>query len=202
MKENFKLGIILAIITSIAGILLGLANGVTKDAIAENSKLNKEDLALIMPLATSVEETDKELEGNILEILEGKNGSEEVGYLFKVNTKGFHGPVDLMIAISNEGKTTGVKVISHSETPGLGAKIDEDKFKERFKNIPIDKGINMVKTTPTTENEVEGVTGATISSKAVGTAVNEAINYYRVNIQGEAPIDENGTDANSGASES
>jgi electron transport complex protein RnfG len=129
MKENFKLGIILAIITSIAGVLLGLANGVTKDAIAENSKLNKEDLALIMPLATSVEETDKELEGNILEILEGKNGSEEVGYLFKVNTKGFHGPVDLMIGISNEGKTTGLKVISHSETPGLGAKIDEDKFK-------------------------------------------------------------------------
>jgi electron transport complex protein RnfG len=202
MKENFKLGIILAIITSIAGVLLGLANGVTKDAIAENSKLNKEDLALIMPLATSVEETDKELEGNILEILEGKNGSEEVGYLFKVNTKGFHGPVDLMIAISNEGKMTGIKVISHSETPGLGAKIDEDKFKERFKNVPIDKGVSMVKTTPTTENEVEGVTGATISSKAVGTAVNEAINYYRVNIQGEAPIDENGTDANSGASES
>ncbi|WP_326512804.1 RnfABCDGE type electron transport complex subunit G [Clostridium intestinale] len=202
MKENFKLGIILAIITSIAGVLLGLANGVTKDAIAENSKLNKEDLALIMPLATSVEETDKELEGNILEILEGKNGSEEVGYLFKVNTKGFHGPVDLMIGISNEGKTTGLKVISHSETPGLGAKIDEDKFKERFKNVPIDKGISMVKTTPTSENEVEGVTGATISSKAVGTAVNEAINYYRVNIQGEAPIDENGTDANSGASES
>ena len=202
MKENFKLGIILAIITSIAGVLLGLANGVTKDAIAENSKLNKEDLALIMPLATSVEETDKELEGNILEILEGKNGSEEVGYLFKVNTKGFHGPVDLMIAISNQGKITGLKVISHSETPGLGAKIDEDKFKERFKNVPIDKGISMVKTTPTSENEVEGVTGATISSKAVGTAVNEAINYYRVNIQGEAPIDENGTDANSGASES
>jgi H+/Na+-translocating ferredoxin:NAD+ oxidoreductase subunit G len=202
MKENFKLGIILAIITSIAGVLLGLANGFTKDAIAENSKLNKEDLALIMPLATSVEETDKKLEGNILEILEGKNGSEAVGYLFKVNTKGFHGPVDLMIAISNEGKTTGLKVISHAETPGLGAKIDEDKFKERFKNIPINKGINIVKTTPTNENEVEGVTGATISSKAVGTAVNEAINYYKVNIQGEAPIDENGTDANSGASES
>lgn len=202
MKENFKLGIILAIITSIAGVLLGLANGVTKDAIAENSKLNKEDLALIMPLATSVEETDKKLEGNILEVLEGKNGSEGVGYLFKVNTKGFHGQVDLMIAISNEGKMTGLKVISHSETPGLGAKIDEDKFKERFKNVPIDKGISMVKTTPTSENEVEGVTGATISSKAVGTAVNEAINYYRVNIQGEAPIDENGTDANSGASES
>lgn len=202
MKENFKLGIILAIITSIAGVLLGLANGVTKDAIAENSKLNKEDLALIMPLATSVEETDKELEGNILEILEGKNGSEGVGYLFKVNTKGFHGPVDLMIAISSKGKMTGLKVISHSETPGLGAKIDEDKFKERFKNVPIGKGISMVKTTPTSENEVEGVTGATISSKAVGTAVNEAINYFKVNIQGEAPIDENGTDANSGASES
>lgn len=202
MKENFKLGIILAIITSIAGVLLGLANNVTKAAIAENSKLNKEDLAILMPLATSVEETDKELEGNILEILEGKNGSEGVGYLFKVTTKGFHGAVELMIGISSEGTMTGIKVISHSETPGLGAKIDEEKFTSRFKDVPIDKGISMVKTSPASESEVEGVTGATISSKAVGTAVNEAINYYRVNIQGDAPIEENGTDANSGASES
>lgn len=202
MREYLKLGMVLAIITSIAGVLLGVANDVTKDAIAENSKLNKEDLAIIMPQATSVEELDKELQGNILEVFEGKNGSDGVGYLFKVTTKGFHGPVDMMIAISNDSKLTGIKILSHSETPGLGAKITEEKFTSRFSDVSIENGISIVKNSPSKDNEIEGVTGASISSKAVGTAVNEVVNYFRVNIQGEAPVENNGTDATSGASES
>ncbi len=201
MKQNLKLGLILGIITAVAGMVLGFANNVTKDAIAANSKLNKDDLAFIMPLATSVEETDIALEGNVLEVLQAKNETEDVGYLFKVTSKGFHGAVDMMIGISMEGKLTGLKIVSHSETPGLGAKIGEEKFTSRFSNIPIKDGITIIKTSPTSEIEVEGVTGATISSKAVGSAVNEAINYFRVNIQGEEPIVEEETDGTSGATE-
>ncbi len=201
MKENLKLGIILGIITSIAGLFLGFASNLTKDVIAENSKLNKEDLALVMPLATYVEDTDKALEGNIIEVLEGKNASESIGYLFNVTAKGFHGAINLMIGISNDGKLTGIKVISHTETPGLGSKIDHESFTSRFKEIATDKGVSIIKTTPVNENEVEGVSGATISSKAVGSAVNDAINYFRVNIQGKVPIEDNEPDTTSGATE-
>lgn len=198
MRENLKLGIILGLITSIAGLFLGLSNSFTKDAIAENSKLAKEDLAIIMPLATYVDETDEALEGNILEILEGKNNSESAGYLFKVTSKGFHGAINLMIGISKEGTLTGVKIISHSETPGLGAKIEDENFTSKFKDRTTDKKISITKAAPVNEGEVEGVSGATISSKAVATAVNEAINYFRIHMQGAVPI-EDGTDATSGA---
>lgn len=201
MIRNLKLGLILGVITAVAAVFLGVANQVTEDAIAANSKLNKDDLAIIMPLATTVEESDQTLEGNILEILEGKNATEVVGYLFKVTTKGFHGALDLMIGVSNEGKLTGIKVMKHSETPGLGSKIAEEKFTSRFSDVPIDNGISITKIAPTKENEVEGVTGATISSKAVGKAVNEAINYYRVKIKGEAPIVDEDTDGTSGATD-
>ena len=154
-----------------------------------------------MPLATYVEDTDKALEGNIIEVLEGKNASESVGYLFNVTAKGFHGAINLMIGISNDGKLTGIKVISHTETPGLGSKIDHESFTSRFKEITTDKGVSIIKTTPVNENEVEGVSGATISSKAVGSAVNDAINYFRVNIQGKVPIEDTEPDATSGATE-
>lgn len=201
MKENFKLGAILLLITSIAGLLLGVANDLTKDAILENSKLNKEDLKIILPAAESIEETDLQGNETITEIYKAKNGSEEVGYVFKVTTKGFHGPVDLVVAISNEDIITGIKVMTHTETPGLGARIVDEEFRSKFNNLSITDDIEMVKTPPTKENEVEAITGATVSSKAVGAAVTDALRFYKETIKGEEVAPKEETDANTAASD-
>lgn len=194
MKENLKLGGILLTITVIAGLLLGFANNLTKDAILENSKVSKEDLKLILPEASSIKDTDGvEKSETINEVYDALDGSgNKVGNVLKVTTKGFHGPVELIIAISKEDKVSGVKILSHSETPGLGAKIAEPKFIEKIKNLPIAEDIEMVKITPSKDNQVEGVSGASISSRAVGTAINDVIRYYKENIKGEdvAPKEE------------
>ena len=94
--------------------------------------------------------------------------------------------------ISSEDKVTGMKVLAHSETPGLGAKITEPAFMERIKDLPIAEDIEIVKVTPSKDNQVEGVSGASVSSKAVATAVNDAIRFYKENIKGEevAPKEE------------
>lgn len=193
MKENLKLGAILLLITSIAGFLLGFANDATKDAILENSKVSKEDLKLILPVATSIKESEIEASDEISEVYEAYDDeSEKVGYVFKLTTKGFHGPVDLVIAIGSDNKVSGMKVLAHSETPGLGAKITEDKFTSKITNLPIDEEIEMVKVSPTKENQVEAISGATVSSKAVGTAINDVIRFYKGNVIGEeiAPKEE------------
>lgn len=200
MKENFKLGAILLLITSIAGLLLGFANDLTKEAILENSKLNKEDLKLIMPMAEAIEDTEIEGTETISEIYKATNGSGEVGYVFKVTTKGFHGPVDLVVAISNEDVVTGMKVMSHSETPGLGARIVEESFRTRFNNLSIANDIEMVKTKPQKENEVEAITGASVSSKAVGAAVTDALRFYKETIKGEEVAPKEESDATTSAS--
>ena len=85
-----------------------------------------------------------------------------------------------------------MKVLAHSETPGLGAKITEPAFMERVKDLPIAEDIEIVKVTPSKDNQVEGVSGASVSSKAVATAVNDAIRFYKENIKGEevAPKEE------------
>lgn len=199
MKENFKLGAILLLITSVAGLLLGFANELTKEAILANSALNKEDLKLIMPKADSVEISDIEGSEVVTEIYNAKSGSEQVGYVFKVTTKGFHGPVDLVVAISNEDVITGMKVMSHSETPGLGARIVEEQFRTRFNNLPISEDIKMVKTSPSKESEVEAITGATVSSNAVGTAVTDALRFYKENIKGEEVAPKEESDATTSA---
>ena len=194
MKENLKLGGILLTITVIAGLLLGIANSLTAEAILENSKVSKEDLKVILPAASSITDTkDIELNEIINEVYDALDGSgKKVGNVFKVTTKGFHGPVQLVIAISNEEKVTGMKVLAHSETPGLGAKITEPTFLNRISNLPIAEDIEMVKVAPSKDNQVQGVSGASVSSKAVGTAINDVIRFYKSNIKGEevAPKEE------------
>lgn len=193
MKSNIKLGAILLLITSIAGFLLGFANDLTRDAIIENSKVSKEDLKLILPVATSIKEAGVEASEEVSEVYEAYNdGNEKVGYVFKLTTKGFHGPVDLVVAIDRNDKVSGMKVLAHSETPGLGAKITEEKFTSKITNLPTEEDIEIVKTAPTKDNQVEGISGASVSSKAVGTAINDVIRFYKENIKGEnvAPKEE------------
>ena len=201
MKENFKLGGILLIITMIAGILLGFANNLTKEAIIENSKISKEDLSYIMPEAEKIQDMDIELdaEGNIKEVYEAVNGSDVVGYVLKVSSKGFHGAIDFVVGISKEDKVSGIKVLSHNETPGLGAKISEEKFTSRFKDKPLEY-LEVVKVTPNKETEVEAISGATSSSKASVNAVNEAITFYLEKVKGEVVEPKEDTDVDTGAS--
>lgn len=202
MKENFKLGGILLIITMIAGIVLGFANDLTKEAIIENSKVSKEDLSYIMPEAQGIQDMDMELdaEGNVKEIYEAVSGNDVVGYVLKVTSKGFHGAVDFVVGISKDDKVSGIKVLAHSETPGLGAKIAEEKFTSRFKDKPATEYLEVVKVTPNKDNEVEAISGATTSSKASVSAVNEAITFYLENIKGEEVAPQEDTDADTGAS--
>lgn len=202
MKENFKLGGILLIITMIAGLLLGFANDLTKEAIIENSKISKEDLNYIMPEAERIQDMDIELESEsgIKEIYEAVSGNNVVGYVLKVTSKGFHGAVDFVVGISNYDKVSGVKVLAHSETPGLGAKIAEDKFTQRFKDKPAMGYLEVVKVTPNKDTEVEAISGATTSSKASVNAVNEAITFYLEKIKGEVVEQKEDTDADTGAS--
>lgn len=184
MKENIKLGLILLIITSIAGFSLGLANNVTEAAIAANSKIYKEDLNAILPSADSIKDSSKKPVGDVKEVLDAYKGSQLVGHVIKVTAKGFHGDIDIFVAINKDGRETGIKIMSQVETPGVGSKIGEAGFQNSFKDKDTNAPLTLVKVPTTKSNEVEGVSGATISSKAVLSGVNEAIEFYKTNIKG------------------
>ena len=84
--------------------------------------------------------------------------------------------LDLLIAMNKDGSVKGIGVAGISETPGLGTKVNDSAFLDKFSGKS--EAVSIVKTAPKNENEIEAVTSATYSSKGVAKAVNIAITAY------------------------
>jgi electron transport complex protein RnfG len=84
-----------------------------------------------------------------------------------------------MTGIDVEGKITGVRLGNHNETPGLGANATLPYFYEQYENKSIDKDIEVSKVEPTKDNQIQAISGATITSSAVTSGVNMAINTFK-----------------------
>ncbi|MCS7174786.1 FMN-binding protein [Pseudothermotoga sp.] len=106
------------------------------------------------------------------------NGEEMYAYVFQGN--GLWGPIVGVIAVDSKvNKIFGIDFISQSETPGLGARIEEKWFKEQFRGKNVQHGLIVTRTRTGAENEVDAITGATSTSKAVERIVNDALNNLR-----------------------
>jgi len=184
MKKDsiVKNAFILFAITVIAGLLLGLTYNATAGARAYQTKL-KTEVALnsVLSGAKFSEETIQGEPTFITNVYRGtteEDGNGDLlGYAFQLKTtEGYGDSITLMAAIKADGKISGIDIISHSETPGLGAKADEDPFKSQFIGKTADTLV--VSKGATKPNEIDAIGGATITSRAVTNAVNEAIDYY------------------------
>ena len=96
-------------------------------------------------------------------------------YAVEVSPNGFGGAISMMVGIT-DGKVTGISIISHAETPGLGAvaSANTDKgtaFRDQFQGL-----INGI-TIGDGENQIDALTGATITSQAIVDGVNAALEY-------------------------
>jgi len=197
-KEIISLGIRLLIITAIAALILGWAHKITLEPIKQqNIKTNNEAMKEVLPsaegfkkLGAAVPEAGEKLElqlpqdGLILEVNKGEKGGQVAGYAVKVATKGYGGKIEMIVGISKEGKVEGIKILSHTETPGLGANATNPEFSGQYKGKPIDKQLDVVKTAPSGDNQIQALTGATITSKAVTKGVNDAVAFYNKELKG------------------
>lgn len=183
MKETIKLGAILFIITAIAAAILAVADGKTKNTIAElGIKASDEARKEVFSDADSFKEIDsaklKEIiasNPDIVEIYDAIDGSgKSIGYVIKTSTGGYAAQIEVITGISAEGSLTGMKVVKNSETPGLGTLAAEPKFQDQYKDKSTDSAIEVVKSAPK-DNEILALTGATITSKAVTKGVNSAV---------------------------
>ncbi len=166
--------ILFAICIVVAAALAG-TNALTEKRIAQAALAKAEESRMVvLPGAESFEERDSHYAG-----LDG--AGQTVGYVFETEGKGYGGTVKVMTGISNGGEITGVVVLSHSETPGLGANAEKESFREQYKQ-PVGNlagGIQVVKFQAPNEGEIQAMTGATITSAAVTNAVNSAIEMYQ-----------------------
>lgn len=165
-KEFVRLSGILCIITLIAAFLLAGVNAITEERIeiAQN-QANVYAMNVIFPDADSF----KEIKDGVNEAF---SKDKSLGYCIKVSLKGFGDKIEMMVGITNEDTISGIEILSHSETPGLGAKAANDDFKGQFKGKNLD--LTVVKTSTENNDEVKAITGATITSRAVTEGVKEA----------------------------
>ena len=98
---------------------------------------------------------------------------------YVVSCVGYNGPIDILAAMDNENnELIGIKILEHIESMDYAGHIEEDWFLERFKNILVDKYLNLVVLDKEKPEDIIQVTGATVSSQAVVNAVNAAIGSY------------------------
>ena len=172
---TFSLFIICLVITA----LLSITNSATKDKISENEAQTKsESMKAVCEGACDFDEIIKDV------LYKGKDDSgNTVGYAVSTSANGYGGQIKVMTGIK-EGKVIGIEVYyNDDETPGLGKNTSLNSFTDQFKDLTTDENIIVSKDYSGEGQQIDAVTSATISSRAVTAAVNEALEIYNENAQ-------------------
>lgn len=193
MKKNTLLGDAIALfaITLVAGCLLGAVYQVTKQPIKDAEEKAKQEAYQAVFTEASSFDQNEEISGKIdnsqggaeiSEILEAKDSSGTLlGYVLSFSSKeGYGGDIKLSMGVDLNGTITGLEVLSMSETAGLGANCTSDEFKGQFKGIQSSE-IIYTKSGKSKGNEIDALSGATITTKAVTNAVNNALSFVYAN---------------------
>ncbi len=170
-----KSGLVLFVIASVAALALGYVEKVTNPLIAEQERLATNNaLTSVMPDTKNFEE----IEGLDFSGTNVSNAyiGEGVGYVIEVNPRGYGGAIKMLVGFDNEDKVTGIDIVAHAETPGLGALADEDEFKSQF--IGKTPELTVVKSDSTSDMEISAITASTITSNAVVSGVNDAYSFF------------------------
>ena len=169
VKYVLRLTVTLLLITGVVAAALAGVNAITKDAIAANQAQKTQDaLAVVLPGVQGLQKVELTGDTGIV----GEVYASGENYAVKVQPAGFDGAITMMVGIS-EGKVTGISVISHTETPGLGAVAAAQNAKgEAFRGQFVGQ-----EGTLTVGNQIDAMSGATITSNAVVAGVNAALDY-------------------------
>ena len=191
MREVLRLGVVLLVVCAVAGAVLAVVNGITSDRIAAQATIRlQQALRDVLPEADEFrDETDTlslvKAEGSvggklpfaiIDKMYTGYSQGVRRGFAFMCVPAGYGGVIETVVGVSSSGNVTGVSVIRHSETPGLGANITGSEFQKRFVGISRGTEVKVKKD----GGQVDAITGATVSSRAVSNAVNEALQVFEV----------------------
>jgi len=178
-KEEMFPVLFLTITVCISVIALSIINSVTEDKIEETKQQAIDDM-----LEEQFPEMDDSEYDDDIEVYSVLAEGSVVGYAFMTEATGYGGSIDILVALKNttleDGDIVlrGISVISHTETPGLGAKIEEVSFSGQF------KGVNLNDVLLTEDGgKIDAISGATISSSAVVDAVYDEAKEKAVKIR-------------------
>jgi electron transport complex protein RnfG len=181
MKNNSSFTKPIFTLILICGFATAIVAGVyslSKETILET---NQKNIALsyleVFPLLGTTKKIPlpKEQTNSIIKELLISSKNEKInGYIYTVVPKGYNGEISIMVGFKAPDKTiTGVKILSNHETPGLGANCSSPSFLDQFKTKSTKEAL-VVSKQAQAFNEIQAITGATITSRAVTKGINEA----------------------------
>lgn len=178
MREMMSTALRLIIITLVAGLCLGLTNAVTKEPIRQQELLTAEAMRKAVLEQADVFEDMQTASGGITAIYKGLTGADVAGYAYEISANGFGGEIKLTVGIA-DGSITGVRISSHGETPGLGAKATDEGFISQYDGKSGE--LSVIKAGTPDDTQILAITAATVTSQAVTNAVNEVLAHYSEN---------------------
>lgn len=159
--------VVLVVISAIVAFGLGLIDMVTAPQIALNEEKEKQEaMEAVLPTESYEEVPYTPEDGSIVNNIY-RAGDE--GWVIQVSPNGFSGAVVTMVGVTKEGTVSGVSIVSHAETSGLGANATKTSFRDQF------IGKSGVVTVNKDGGEIDALTGATITSRAVASGVTAAL---------------------------
>ncbi|NLM75375.1 MAG: RnfABCDGE type electron transport complex subunit G [Clostridiaceae bacterium] len=189
-KEVIKPSLILFIVCAVVTGALAYVNGITQPIIEENERIARQEaMAEVLPGSSSFSEpiSYEELKEEgfpVSSTIRNIYEAVDAGYVVEAAVKGYGGEVNMMIGIDLDKNIKGIKITSHNETPGLGAKVaDEEFLQQHYGQIPED-GFKVIKGVSKSDSEIEAVSGATISTMAVTQGASDAAKLVSAIIDG------------------
>ena len=197
MKEMIKNTAILLVITVVAGLVLGLVYQVTKDPIAVQEAKKKQeacqevfqDAAAFETMEVNGINTDEwaaagYAQESIDEVMGAMDASGSLlGYVITVTTReGYGGDIQFSIGVRLDGTVNGMSILSISETAGLGMRADE-VLKPQFAGKQVEK-FEYTKSGAVSEQQIDAISGATITTNAVTNGVNAGLYYFQTQLGG------------------
>ena len=180
VKSSFKnMTICLLVICLVCSALLAVVYALTKEPI-EVAKKAKNDAAIKFVLPADAEpfgeEQEIEVAGNVYKyVVACDENGEFAGCAIDVAPVGFGGPIEIKVGFNAEGIIWNTKVLTQSETPGLGAKCVEPAFADQFKEFnPAEKKLKVTKD----GGDVNAITASTITSRAYASGLAEAVKVF------------------------
>ena len=187
MGKIIKDTAVLLVITLVAGFLLGLVYDITLEPIAHqeelaNAKACQEvfsDATDFTDVQTDLDTLNQNLKENGLDyvtvdaVMEASDDSGQMlGYVLTVtDSEGYGGDIQLSMGVRMDGTLNGISILSISETAGLGMNADTDAFKGQFEDKNVEQ-ITYTKNGASADNEIDAISGATITTNAVTNGVN------------------------------
>lgn len=200
MNKIIKNTIILTIITLVSGVALGAVYEITKAPIANAQEEAKqeaykqvfEDADSFDALEVDAKEAAEAVKAagvddgaEINEAVEAKQGGETIGYVITAtDPNGYGGDIQVSVGIQNDGTVNGIAILSINETAGLGMKASEPEFYEQYSGKQTDHFY--VSKDGGEGEQIDAISGATITTRAVTGAVNASLGYYQNVLGGSA----------------